>query len=168
MTQKQIFLLDFKFCIVLFEIFVIDIQFCLISELKFPNFFPNFFAKILRVQKFWIFPKNFWTSKIKLFRNSKKQKVWKFLSNSGTGSIRPYFIWHIPTDPIPVSLIPFNYGLLESISSTFYVSNFCTKVLFCQNPFSKLSQSVTRKICAIIFRSKNSPIKCWWNRYIIL
>jgi hypothetical protein len=27
------------------------------SELKFPNFFPNFFAKILRVRKFRFFPK---------------------------------------------------------------------------------------------------------------
>jgi len=33
----------------------------LFSELKFPNFFSNFFAKIPRVRKFRFFPKNFRT-----------------------------------------------------------------------------------------------------------
>ncbi len=51
--------------------------------LKFLNFFLNFFTKILWVQKFWLFPKNFQTSKIELFRNSRIQKVRKFLSNAG-------------------------------------------------------------------------------------
>jgi len=53
------------------------------SELKFPNFFPNFFATISRVQKFRFFLKNFWTSTAELFQNSRKQKVRKILSNAG-------------------------------------------------------------------------------------
>ncbi len=53
------------------------------SELKFPNFFRNFFAKILCVRKFRFFPKNFRTSTAELFRNPRKQKVQKILSNAG-------------------------------------------------------------------------------------
>ncbi len=74
----------------LHSFFEIDVQFRLISklfsELKFPNFFSNFFAKILRVQKFRFFPKNFWTSTAEHFRNSRKRKVLKNPSNAG-----PYF-----------------------------------------------------------------------------
>jgi len=55
----------------------------LFSELKFPNYFPNFFAKIPRVCKFQFFPKNFQTSTAEHFRNSRKQKVWKISSNAG-------------------------------------------------------------------------------------
>jgi hypothetical protein len=70
-----------------FKIFEIDILFWLISELfsklKFPNFFLNFFAKISQVQKFRFFPKNFRTSTAKHFRNSRKRKVRKILSNTG-------------------------------------------------------------------------------------
>ncbi len=66
----------------------------LFSELKFPNFFPNFFAKILRVWKFRFFPKNFQTSKTEHFRNSRKRKVRKFPSNAGPYT--PYvFQWII-------------------------------------------------------------------------
>jgi len=53
---------------------------------KTENFIRTFFAKFLRVKKTQLFPKNFRTSKNKLFRNSRKQKVRKFLSNAG-----PYF-----------------------------------------------------------------------------
>ena len=73
-----------------FEIFEIYIHFRIISELfselKLPNFFPNFFAKISEVRKFRFFPKNFRTSKTEHFRNSRKRKVRKFPSNAG-----PYF-----------------------------------------------------------------------------
>jgi len=55
----------------------------LFTELEFPNFFPNFFAKIPRVRKFLFFPKNFWTSKTEHFRNLRKRKVRKFPSNAG-------------------------------------------------------------------------------------
>jgi len=55
----------------------------LFSKLKFPNFFPNFFAKIPRVWKFRFFPKNFRTLKTEHFRNSRKRKVRKFPSNAG-------------------------------------------------------------------------------------
>jgi len=83
-------LLDFKFYVVLFESFVIDILFWLISELfselKFTNFFPNFFTKILRVRKFRSFPKKFWPTITEHFRISQKRKVRKILSNAG-----PYF-----------------------------------------------------------------------------
>jgi len=37
----------------------------------------------LRVKKTQLFLKNFQTSKNELFQNSRKQKVWKFLSNAG-------------------------------------------------------------------------------------
>jgi len=70
-----------------FEIFEIYVHFQIItelfSELKFPNFFPNFFAKIPRVRKFRFFPKNFRTLKTEHFRNSRKWKVRKFPSNAG-------------------------------------------------------------------------------------
>jgi len=70
-----------------FEIFEIYVDFRIItklfSELKFSNFFPNFFAKIPRVQKFRFFPKNFRTSKTEHFRNSRKRKAQKFPSNAG-------------------------------------------------------------------------------------
>ncbi len=55
----------------------------LFTKLEFPNFFPNFFAKIPRVRKFQFFPKNFRTSKTEHFRNSRKRKVRKFPSNAG-------------------------------------------------------------------------------------
>ncbi len=86
-TQKQGFFVRFQILCSFFEIFEIYVQFWVISEpfseFKFPNFFPNFFAKFLRVWKFLLFPKNFRASKMKLFRNSRKWKVWKFLSNAG-------------------------------------------------------------------------------------
>ncbi len=75
-----------------FKIFKIYVHFWIISELfselKFPNFFPNSFAKILRVRKFWFFPKNFRTLtagifRAELFRNSRKGKVRKIPSNAG-------------------------------------------------------------------------------------
>ncbi len=88
-----ILLLDFKFYVVLFDNFEIDIHFQIISklffELTFPNFFPNFLAKILRVWKFHFFLKNFQTSIAELFRNSRKQKVRNIPSNAG-----PYFKFH--------------------------------------------------------------------------
>ncbi len=70
-----------------FKNFEIDVQFL---GLKFLNFFPNFFAKILRVRKFRVFPKNFWTSTAEHFWtstaehfwNSQKLKVQKILSNA--------------------------------------------------------------------------------------
>jgi hypothetical protein len=75
-----------------FKIFEIYVHFQIISklfsELKFPNFFPNFFAKILQVQKFRFFPKNFRTLKAELFRNSRKRKVQKIQSNAG-----PYYYY---------------------------------------------------------------------------
>ncbi len=61
-----------------FEIFEIDVQFWLISELfselKFPSFFPNFFAKILRVRKFCFFKKisKLWQPNISKTRKNEK------------------------------------------------------------------------------------------------
>ncbi len=49
----------------------------------FRTFFRTIFAKFLRIQKDQIFPKNFRTSKTELFRNLRKQKVWKIPSNAG-------------------------------------------------------------------------------------
>ena len=70
-----------------FEIFEIYVHFRIISELfselKLPNFFPNFLAKISEVRKFRFFPKNFRALITELFRNSQKQKVRKILSNAG-------------------------------------------------------------------------------------
>jgi len=48
--------------------------------------FQTIFVKFLRVQKDWIFPKKFQTSKTELFRNLQKRKVWKIPSFAG-----PYF-----------------------------------------------------------------------------
>ncbi len=70
-----------------FEIFEIYVHFWIMSKLssefKFPNFFPNFFAKISHVLKFRFFLKNFRTLTAKLFRNLQKQKVRKIPSNAG-------------------------------------------------------------------------------------
>ncbi len=56
---SSILLLNIKFYIVLLESIVFDKQFRLIFEvifeLKFPNFFRTFFAKISRVWKIWVF-----------------------------------------------------------------------------------------------------------------
>jgi len=48
---------------------------------KTGNNFRTYFQTI--VWKDRIFPKNFWTSKTELFRNSPKQKVWKIPSFAG-------------------------------------------------------------------------------------
>jgi len=66
-----------------FEIFEIYVHFRIITELFSELKFPNFFAKIPRVQKFRFFPKNFRTLKTEHFRNSRKWKVQKFPSKAG-------------------------------------------------------------------------------------
>jgi len=47
---------------------------------------------------------------------------------------------------------------LWSISSTFYERVFCTKVLFCQNPFAK-TKTQLEKSCALHIRTKNAHVK---------
>jgi hypothetical protein len=47
------------------------------------TYFRTIFAKFLRVRKKHIFLKNFQTSITELFRNSRKQKVWKIPSFVG-------------------------------------------------------------------------------------
>ncbi len=76
LTQKQGFLTQkLKFYAVLSKFLKLTYNFG-----KFPNFFLNFFAKILRFQKFRFFPNNSQTSTAKHFRNSRK---WRGLN---TGS----------------------------------------------------------------------------------
>jgi len=53
---------------------------------------------------------------------------------------------------------------LPAISSTFYACVFCTK-FWCQ----KLqSWNVTRKSCAILFRTKKPCVKCWSNWHLMI
>ncbi len=55
----------------------------LFTELKFPNFFPNFFAKILWVQKFHFFQKisKFW--QLNISETRKNEKFGKFHLTQG-------------------------------------------------------------------------------------